>query len=252
MKPKSHRFSPSAISLQAALVIAYLCITVAPTAGQNSNNPGDISDSERITHDIIFNEDSESGEYQIYAIGKNGLKKIMPDAIVDDDEYQGSCRVYHIIYPAMDELISARRAGADSSDKTIPIYSLIELGLGDILPSGIIQRDGNGQESRIYRVDSLGHRESKPAGLIKKDGDRYRVYAIDENGEFTITPVREVPTVGEPQAFGVLLLPSIERITSDAANTTIQAVRRVREIPDSMVDKQEWRSSRSTTEAEKE
>ncbi len=252
MKPKSHRFSPAAISLNAALVLAYLCATISSVAGQNSIYSGDSSGSEKITHDIIFNEDSESGEYQIYAIGQNGLKSITPDAIVDDDEYQGSCRVYHVCYPEMNELISARKAGADSSDKTIPIYSLIQLGLGDIRPSGIIERDDNGQEIRIYRVDSLGHRESNPAGLVKKDGNRYRVYAVDENGEFTVIPVRKVQTAGEPQASGVLLLPSIERVTHDAANTTIQTVRRVREMPDSMIDKQEWRSSRGTTEMEKE
>jgi len=205
-----------------------------------------------ITPSIIIDENSLTGDYDVYSVSKYGLRNISPDAVIENNEYLGTWKVYRVSDYGVKDFIPSMEAKENDFDGTVRIYNVNELGLKDIAPSAIIERSSYSDEIRIYEVSDYGIKNISPSEVIRKQGGQYNVYNVSEYGIPEITPSRIIEVKNQPTVFGIVLLPSIKQIKYDPANTKLKAIQRFKELPDSLSEKEEWRSSKKKKESEGE
>ncbi|MEA2030713.1 MAG: hypothetical protein U9N55_03845 [candidate division Zixibacteria bacterium] len=205
-----------------------------------------------VTPSIIIDENSFTGDFDVYSVSKYGLRNITPDAVIENDEYLGNWRVYRVSDYGVKDFIPSMKAKESDYDGTVRIHNVNELGLKDIAPSAIIERSSYSDEIRIYEVSEYGIKNVSPSEVIRKQGDQYNVYNVSEYGIPEMTPSRIIEVKEQPTVFGIVLLPSIKQIKYDPANTKLKAIQRFKELPDSLSEKEEWRSSKKKKESEGE
>ncbi len=205
-----------------------------------------------ITPSIIIDENSVTGDYDVYSVSKYGLRNISPDAVIENNEYLGTWKVYRVSDYGVKDFMPSMEAEESEFEGTVRIYNVNELGLKDIAPSAIIERSSYSDEIKIYDVSEYGIKNISPSEVIRKQGDQYNVYNVSEYGIPEISPSRIIEVKEQPTVFGIVLLPSIKQIKYDPANTKLKAIQRFKELPDSLSEKEEWRSSKKKKESEGE
>ena len=58
---------------------------------------------------IIIDENSFTGEYEVYAVNEYGFKNILPDEIIENDEYNGTWKVYRVSNYGFKEIIPSKK-----------------------------------------------------------------------------------------------------------------------------------------------
>ena len=104
-------------------------------------------------------------------------------------------------------------------------------------------------EIKIYDVNKYGIKNISPSEIIQKQDNEYNVYSVNQYGVQDISPSRVIEIKEQPTVFGIVLLPSIKQIKFDPANTKIKAIQRLKELPDSLSEKEGWRSSKVKKES---
>jgi len=238
--------------LMIVLSVLHVMLTTTIANGQDLEIYETKYGIKNITPSIIIDENSSTGDYKVYSVSEYGLRNITPDAVIENNEYLGTWRVYRVSDYGVKDFIPSMETEESDFDGTVRIYDINELGLMDIAPSAIIERSSYSDEIKIYEVSEYGIKNISPSEVIRKQGDQYNVYNVSEYGIPEITPSRIIEVKEQPTVFGVVLLPSIKQIKYDPANTKLRAIQRFKELPDSLSEKEEWRSSKKKKESEGE
>ena len=177
-----------------------------------------------ITPSIIIDENSTTGDYKVYSVSKYGLRNITPDAVIENNEYLGTWKVYRVS----------------------------DYGVKDFIPSMEAKENDFNGNVKIYDVSEYGIKNISPSEIIRKQGNQYNVYSVDKYGLKDISPSRIIEVKEQPTVFGIVLLPSIKKITFDPGHSKLKAIKRYKELSDSLSQKEGWRSSKKKKESKED
>jgi len=200
---------------------------------------------------IIIDENTITGEYEVYKVNKFGLKNINPDEIITNAEYSGTWKVYRVSDYGVKEHIPKVVAEQNPVDGNIEVFDVDQLGLTNMTPSTIIAMESFSGHIKLYNVNEYGIKDLAPYEIIKREGDNYNVYGVSKYGIPEIFPSKVVEVKEQDCVFGILLLPSIGSVKFDPADSKLHEINQIKAEPDSILKERGWLKSKPMSKVEK-